>query len=311
MKLFLSAAVLLFLMFAFDASIAAQKVETEAELFAKISNLTKTKKAADQDKAYELSKTFLAKFGKNDDVETKKIKEFVENYEIVILGKKVDDGKTAEAFAFGKGILVQNPENALVTGNLAYAGYKAALDKKDKTFALESVQFAKKTLELYGAKKLPKSFEPFADEAEATALMYYVLGFFSADSNIKEAAANFYKSVQYTSGIKNTSYPYAIVAVFYEKEFENGAREFDTKYGSAPPSAESKAAEAKLEKLMINMQDAYARSIKLGEAENSPNLSAWKQRFAQIYSFLKGSEAGSAEFLANVLNTPMPDPNAP
>ena len=312
MKLFAGAAGLTLLVFALAMSVLAQRVETEAELFGKISNLTKTKKAADADKAYVLSKVFLAKFGKNEDEEVKKVREFADNYEKAALRKKIDEDKIAEAFAFGKEILARNAENAFVTANLAYAGYKAALDKKDKTFAADSVQFAKQTLELYAAKKLPKTFEPFTDEAESTALMYYVLGFFSVDSNLKEAAANFYKAVQYTSKIKNTSYPYYIVAFSYEKEFEKAAKEFDAKYANATMNAEARAAEAKLEKMMSNMLDAYARAVKLGEAENAPGAVNWKKRYMEIYAFLKeGSTTGSDEFLANVLNTPMPDLNAP
>jgi hypothetical protein len=313
MKLFLTAVCLIFLTFAFGAPISAQRIETEGELFTKISNLTKTKKTDDQEKAYQLSKVFLAKFGKNNDEEVKKVREFADNYEKVTLGKHIDAGKIPEAFTFGKEILARDAENAFVTANLAYAGFKAAQDKKDKTFAADSVQFAKQTLELYAAKKMPKTFEPFVDEAEATALMYYVLGFFSVDSNLKDSAVNFYKSVQFVSKIKNTSYPYAIVALYYEKEFEKGVKEFDAKYpANAPNTAEKQAAETRLEKLMNNMQDAYARSIKLGETEKSPNLEAWKQRYTQIYTFINnGSPTGSDTFLANVLNTPMPDPNAP
>lgn len=311
MKLFLTAVCLMFLTFAFGASISAQGIQTEGELFTKISGLTKTKKADDQEKAYQLSKVFLAKFGKNDDDEVKKVREFSDNYEKVTLGKHIDAGKIPEAFTFGKDILARNPDNAFVSANLAYAGFKAAQDKKDKTFAADSVQFAKQTLDLYAAKKLPKTFEPFADEAEATALMYYVLGFFAVDSNVKDAAGNFYKAVQYTSKIKNTSYPYYIVAFSYEKEFETAAKEFDAKYAGKSQTAEMKAAEAKLEKMMANMQDAYARAIKLGEAENSPSAASWKTRYLEIYTFLKGSATGADTFLANVLTTPMPDPSAP
>lgn len=312
MKLFASAVCLLFLSSFLAVSTFAQKVETEGELFAKISRLTLTKKTDDREKAYQLSKVFLAKFGSKNDEETKKVKEFVATYEMASLGQKIDEGKTAEAFAFGKEILIREPENSFVTANLAYAGYQVFQTKKDKTFSQDSVQFAKQTLKLYEAKKLPKSFEPFTDEAEATALMYYIVGHFSFETNPKESAQNFYKAVQFNSKIKNDSFPYLIIARSYEVEFAAAAKAFDTKYpAGSNQTAEMKADEAKLFKLMDGMQDAYARAIKLGETGNAPTLAEWKQRYAQIYEFNKGSDKGSAEFLANVLNTPMPDPNAP
>jgi hypothetical protein len=310
MKLFLSAICLLILA---AGSVFTQKIETEGEMFSQISKLTLTKKDADRDKAYELSKTFLAKFGTQSDDETKKVKEFVENYRTTALGKRIDAGKTAEAFTLGKDFLTVEPENAFVTANLAYAGFQAAQTKKDKTFSQDSVQFAKQTLQLYEAKKLPKSFEPFADEAEATALMYYIVGYFSVDSNLKDAAQNFYKSVQYTSKIKNNSYPYYIIAFSYEKDFEKAAKDFETKHGNQTvQDAEYIADNAKLEKLMGNMMDAYARAIKLGEAEKSASVADWKKRFLEIYKFTHDdSETGSDEYLAKVMATPFPDPNQP
>ncbi|MET0754322.1 MAG: hypothetical protein ABWZ66_13150, partial [Pyrinomonadaceae bacterium] len=266
----------------------------------------------DQDKAYQLSKTFLSKFGTKDDEETKKVKEFVEKYQMATLGKKIEEGKTAEAFVFGKDVLTREPENSYITSNLAYADYQVFQTKKDKTFAQDSVQFAKQTLKLFEAKKLPGSFQPFTDEADATAIMYYIIGHFAVESNLPEAAQNFYKAIQFTSRIKNNSYPYYIIAYNYEKEYEKGAKAFEAKYPQgSPQTSEMKAEDAKLEKLLSRMQDAYARAVKLGESDNPSNVGSWKQRYAQVYEFINGSDKGSAEFLANVLTTPMPNPNAP
>lgn len=307
MKRFAFAVCLMFL----TVSAFAQKVETEGDLFNKISKLTQTKKADDQEKAYQLGKQYLAKFGAADDEKVKKVKAFVENYQIAALNKKVDEDKTAEAFAFGKDILTQEPENAYVAMNLAYAGLQAFQKKKDKTFAQESIQFAKQTLQLFDEKKLPKSFDPFADQAEATALMYYIIGNFSIDANLKDAAQNFYKSVQLESKIKKNSFPYYVIAFYFEKEYEKAAKDFTAKHGAkVTEDAEMKADNAKLEKIISRMQDAYARAVKYAEAESSPNLAAWKQRYAEVYKFLNGGDAGANDFLNNVLNTPLPDPNA-
>jgi hypothetical protein len=312
MRLFSSALCILFLTSFLSVSAFAQKAETESELSARISKLTQTKKADDEAKAYELGKTFMAKFGKNDSDEAKKVREFMGNYEISLVAKKIEEGKTAEAFTFGKEVLARNPDNARLSMTLAYAGYQALVNKKDKSLGKDSIMFAGKTLQLFEEKKLPASFMPFNDQDEATAMMYNVIGTFSVDSNLKDAAQNFYKALQYNTKIKNTSYPYYIIAFNYEKEFEKAAKEFESKYGGNPPAnAEARAAEARLEKLMNNMQDAYARAIKLGESENAPKLGDWKKRYEQIYEFIKGSSAGSAEFLANVLTTPLPDTNVP
>lgn len=311
MKLFSSALCIIFLTYFLTVSAFAQKIETETELFAKISKLTQTKKAADEDQAYQLGKTFIERFGKNDSDDVKKVREFMQNYQVAFVDKKVEEGKTAEAFAFGKEVLALEPNNAHLSMTLAYAGYQALVTKKDKTFGQDSILFAKKTVQLFAENKLPTSFAPFTDRDEATAMMYYVIGNFSFESNLQESALNYYKSLQYTSKVKNNSLPYSIIAYYYEKEFEKAAKDFETKHGrKSSEDAAMRADNARLEKLMNNMQDAYARAFKLGESENAPKLKDWKKRYNEIYTFIKGDDKGAAEFLANVLMTPMPDPSA-
>lgn len=311
MKKFVKPFVFLILTLALSVSIFAQSKESKDETYNKIAKLTQSKKAEDADKAYGMSKDFLAKFGKDDDEKTKKIRAFSDNYRNNAFNKKLDEVKTAEAFAVGKEILAQEPENIYVTMNLAYAGFDAQQKNKDKSFGADSVQYAKQTLRLIDAGKLPKTFTPFKDQAEATAFMYYVIGNFSLDSNSKDAAYNFYKAVGYESKIKTDSFPYYAIAANYEKEYAKQATDYQTKFAAKTnEDDEMKAAQAKLDKVVGNMLDAYARAIKYGEAEKNPQLATWKQRFAEVYKFLKKSDAGMNEYLASQPNTPLPDPTA-
>lgn len=291
-------------------SAVGQKVETEGELFQKISKLTQTKKADDQDKAYKLSKTYLERFGKDDSENAKKIKAFVENHEIAKLGKLIDDGKTGEAFAFGKEILATNPENVVVTMELALAGLQASEKKKDKSFGKDSINYAKTTLRLFGENKAPKTFAPLADQNEATAMMYYIVGVFSADDNLPEAANNFYKAVQYESKIKSSSLPYIYIALHYHKIYQNLADEFEKKYANKPTSdKEANAANERLGKLLNLMMDAYARAAKIGEAQKMEEAANWKGIFTQIYKGVNQSETGMNEYYDKILSQPLPDPS--
>lgn len=324
MKRFLCAVCFLFLTAALTGSAFAQDSiypsdkpivqnnKPKDELFGKIAKLTNTKKPEDAEKAYQLGKDFVAKYGKDNDDKSKKIKDFVDKYRLAAFDKKLDEGKTAEAFALGKEILAQEPENSYVTMNLAYGGYDALLKTKDKTFGDESVKYAKQTLSLFEAGKLPKTFQPFKDQTEVTALMYYVIANFALDTNLKEAAQNFYKSVQYEAQFKKNSYPYYVISLYYEKEYEKAAAAYQTKHGSkTTEDSEMKADQAKLEKLIDRMLDAYARAIKLGETEKSPNTDAWKKRFTDIYKFRHQNETGMSEYLGKISVTPLPDPNSP
>ncbi|MDQ6786104.1 MAG: hypothetical protein M3033_04710 [Acidobacteriota bacterium] len=311
MKIFARAVSFMFLSLVLTFSAFAQGKESKDEMYGKIAKLTQTKKAEDADKAYQMSKDFLAKYGKDDDEKVKKIKAFAENYRNNTFNKKLDEVKTGEAIAIGKEILVQEPENSYVTMNLAYAGFDAQQKNKDNNFGADSIAYAKQTISLLDAGKLPKTFQPFKDQAEATAFMYYVIGNFSLDTNLKEAAENFYKAIGYESKIKTDSFPYYVIAAYYEKEYAKQAADFKTKYeATTTDTPEIKEAQAKLDKLVGNMLDAYARAIKFGEAEKNPSLATWKQRFTDVYKFLKKSDAGISDYLASEPNTPLPDPNA-
>ncbi len=291
-------------------SAVAQKVETEGELFQKISKLTQTKKADDQEKAYKLSKTYLERFGKDDSENVKKIKAFIENHEIAKLGKLIDDGKTGEAFAFGKEILATNPENVVVTMELALAGLQASEKKKDKSFGKDSVIYAKTTLRLFDENKAPKSFEPFTDRNEATATMYYIVGLFSVDDNLPEAAHSFYKSVQYESKIKNVSLPYYYIALNYHKMYEKLSEEFEKKYANKTTAdKEAAAANERLGKLLNLMMDAYARAAKIAEAQKLEEAANWKSVFTQIYKGVNQTETGMNEYYDKILSQPLADPS--
>ncbi len=291
-------------------SAVAQKVETENDLFQKIAKLTQTKKPDDRDKAYGLAKTYVERFGKEDTENVKKIKEFIANYEPDKLGKLIDDGKTGEAFKFGKEVLASNPENPVVTMELALAGLQALEKKKDKSFGKDSIEYAKTTLRLFGENKAPKSFAPFADQNEATAMMYYIIGNFLADDNLPEAAHNFYKSVQYQSKIKDSSIPYYYIALNYHKIYEKLSAEFEQKYANKPSDdKDGQAANERLGKLLDRMMDAYARAAKIGEAQKLESAANWKTIFTQIYKGIKQSETGMNEYYDKILSQPMLDPS--
>lgn len=301
---------LLFLILVLTFSAFAQDNGPKDELFGKIAKLSQTKKPADQEKAYQLAKEYMAKFGKDSDDHTKKIKDFVDKYKLAAFDKKLNEKMTAEAFVIGKEILAQEPENSYITMNLAYGGYEALLKKKDISFSEESIKFAKQTLSLFEAGKLPKTFEPFKDQTEATALMYYIIGNFLLDSNSKEAAQNFYKTVQYESQFKQNSYPYYGISFFYEKEYQKAATEYQAKYANITREDDgSRAAQAKLEKLLDRMLDAYARAIKMGEVEKNPSVDGWKKRFTDIYKFRFQNDTGISDYLEKTPNTPLADPN--
>ncbi|HQU85658.1 MAG TPA: hypothetical protein PKY59_21160 [Pyrinomonadaceae bacterium] len=313
MKQFTYICGLALLVFTLNFTMLAQDNSNQAEIddLNKISKLSKSKKDEDHEKAYELAKEFLKKYDKGKENENvKKIKGFVENYRMASFNKKLDDGKTAEAFAMGKQMLAETPDDPYITMSLAYGGFDAFVNRKDKTFAADSLAYARQTLKSFEAGKFPKSYAPLKDQTEATALMYYAIGTLEVDSNLDDAAVNFYKSVQYDSQFKAKAYAYEVITYFYEQKYNALAQDFQKKHGSkTAEDAAMKADEAKLDKVLNNMLDAYARGIKVAEAAKDPVADQWKKRFAEVYQFVKKSDAGAADFLTNQPNQPFPNPS--
>jgi hypothetical protein len=311
MKPLFRAAVFCVLAVALTVSSFAQNKESKDEQFNKIAKLTQSKKSEDQEKAYQMSKDFVAQFGKDNDDKVKKIKQFAANHRMGALVKAIDEVRMADAMKYGKEILAEEPENSSVTLNLAYGAFQANTQKNDKSFDADGINYAKQTLSLFEAGKLPKNFEPLKDQAEATALMYYAVGMFSLDKDMKEAARNFYKSTQFEAQFKNKAYPYYMVAAYYEKLYEAGAKDYQAKHGAkTAEDAAMKADQEKLNAVIERMLDAYARVVKAAEAENHANKNQWRARFTEIYKFRKGGDAGLNEYVASISNTPMPDPAA-
>ncbi len=309
MTMFFRVAISAMLLFVLSTNLIAQDKGKKDEQFNKIVKLAGSKKPEDQDKTYLQSKEFLTKFGAEaTDEKVKKIQEFVDNIELNKFNDYLNAGKSNEAFLLGKELLERQPENSYITMNLAYGGYEAFSKKNDDSFGGDSIGFAEKTLKLFEAGKLPKTFAPIKDQAEASALMHYIIGTFSIDFNPKDAAINFLKATKFESQYKTSSVLFYQIAAYYEKVYETAAKEFSVNHGlKNTEDAAMKADNAKLNILLDRMIDAYARTVKYAEAEKSPNFEAWKTRLTQIYTFRKKSATGLPEMLNSILNTPIPE----
>lgn len=276
----------------------AQKPKSKEEALKEIATLVGTKKPEDLATAYPLAKDFLARFGKdNKDGKDKgitQVKAFVEGYRENAFYASVDANKFAEAFAFGKEILAEHPDDVLVMINLAHAGYNSLGAKRDKTYADETIGFAKKAAAALEAGATPKNYAPYKDKDEALAWMYYVPGYILLDTDNKESAANIYKATTFNSPIKDSSLPYYFIATYYEDLY-------------AKLSADKKPAD-QINKVIDLMMDAYARAYKKAEVEKNPNATAWKDRLTQVYKFAKKTEEGLPEFIKFATLSPLPNP---
>ncbi len=284
--------------------------KSKDDSFKDIAALLSTKKPEDMAKAYPLSKDFLARFGKDDkDENVKRIRIFVSRYREHEFMVALDANKIDVAFPLGKEILAEQPDNVGVLLNMAYAGYTALSGKGDKTYVDDSLGYGKKTIELMEAGTMPKAFAPFKDKEETISFMYFVVGNLMLEKDKKEAAANLYKATLFESQIKTNSAAYYLIAVCYEDLYTKFAADLKAKLDSKKISdADFTAESARVARIIDLMMDAYARAVKLGEADKNPDQPQWKQRLTQVYKFARKSEAGLTEYINQVITTPMPDP---
>ncbi len=271
-----------------------------------IAVLSKSRKPEDLDKAYQLGKEFLATYGKDKNDQVTKIKSFVDKYREHAFYVAVDGKKFAEAFAAGKEMLAEQPDNAEVLMNLAYTGYNSYSVNRDRTYADESIGFAKKAIALFDSGKYPKVFAPFKDKTEASAFLHFIEGTLLFDVDKKAGASEIYKAAQYDSIVKNSADTYSVLATYYEGVYEKGSNELKSKN---PNDADFNSVTDKINKVIDQMMDAYARAVKRGEAEKNPNAPQWRQRLVEIYKFRNKSDAGLAEYINVVDNAPLPDPS--
>jgi len=310
MKKFVSAVVIMLAAVLFISSTHAQKPPSKEELLKQIATLSSTNKPEDSAKAYAVAKDYLARFGKDTDSNTAKVKVYADNYRHNQFFVQLDAKKYIDAFAIGREILAEQPANLDVLMNLAYAGYALSGTPEMATYTNEAISDSRRSLQLLEAGTVPKSFAPFADKNDVTAYMYFIDGSLSMDKEPAGAAGNIYKATLIESQIKNEPLAYYLIATYYEGVYAKLSADLKAKAAAKTISDDdTKKAMAKINETIDLMMDAYARTCKRAEATKNPNYATWKARLDQVYKFRRGSDAGLAEFVSLTNSSPLPDPS--
>ena len=307
MKKIIQVIVLSIVTVSFVMDAAAQKQRSKDAYLREISTLSNSRKADDKKKAYEVGKEFLGiydKDGKDKDSNVQKVRKFVEQYQENLFFKAFDDKKFDELFTRGKELLLEKPDNPVYGMYLAYGGFEALAQKQNKKFGDDSAKYAKMVLSEFEKGNLPKNFAPFSNKETALAWMYFVIGNFSKDA--KESASSFYKSTLYDTPIKKDAQPYYAIASYYEDLYAKLSSDLKSKEGA--PEEEIKAASEKVNTVIDQMMDAYARTYTISAATKSPAADGIKQRLAQVYKFRKQTDAGFDSYIKYVVGTPLKDP---
>lgn len=277
---------------------------------------------ADQAKAYEDSKKYLAcpAPAQVDESQQKIIdylKNFVAKYEEADKKNRFRkllyvDKKYPEAYALGKEILAAEPENVRVLVDLGANGY---LVVKDPALAAESVEYAKRAMQMLDAGKTVDDWQPLTSKEVAVAYMNYTIGALSLEKDPATALKHLLKAAQFETPLKKSPYTYAYIAGAYETgPYAKLSDEYKMKFQGKDETPESKLALANIHQIVDRMIDAYARAVALAgsDANFSAAKTGWNDSLTQWYKFRNNDKTdGMSELVAGILSKPLPPEPTP
>lgn len=280
-------------------------------------NRTKDAKAA-----YEAGKKYLAacptetgpipdylkKWTAQYDKEARKIK-----FQPLLYGDKKFD----EAFALGKQLLAEDPENLRVMIDLGYSGFHLASPAtKNESFNVDSLTYSRKAIQMLEAGKLPVSLDgkvsiwnPFKGKDDTLAYLYHGVGRLTLKTNPEEALSALIKALSFDTDLKKEAWEYYFIAAAYETgPYPKLAKDYEIFKGKEE-TPESKLALANVNQVIDRMIDAYARAVAV--AGNDPKYAApkkeWMDGLTTWYKFRNNNtDAGLSGFIASVMSKPLP-----
>ena len=276
----------------------------------------------DATKAYQAAKAYLAACPQEEGAIPTYLKKWTAQYDkdarkIKFQPLLYGDKKYAEAFASGKQILADEPENLRVMIDLGYSGFHlAAPATKDESFNADSLTYSRRAIQMIEAGKVPESLDgkasawnPFKGKEDTLAYLYDGIGRLTFKSNPEEALSALIKAVQYETDLKKQAWNYYFVAAAYETgPYPKLSADYE-KFKGKEETPESKLALANINQIIDRMIDAYARAVAL--AGTDPKYAApkkeWMEALSTWYKFRHNqSDVGLNELIASVMSQPLP-----
>ena len=277
-------------------------------------------------KAYEASKRYLG-CSQTEDQYTTYLKKWNGLYEkelrrVTFQPLLYGDKKYAEAFAAGKQILADEPDNLRVIIDLGYSGFHMATPAtKNDSFLVDSLNYSRRAIQLIESGKVPESLDgkaapwaPFKGKDDTLAYLYHGVGRMLVKSNPTEALRSLIKALQYDTDLKKEPWEYYWVAAAYETGPYPKLAEDYKKFLGKEESPESKLLLANINQIIDRMIDAYARAVALTgtDAKFQAQKKDWTEALATWYKFRNNSsDAGMNELIASVLSKPLPPEPTP
>ncbi|MFN2516784.1 MAG: hypothetical protein ABR556_11290 [Pyrinomonadaceae bacterium] len=267
----------------------------------------------DPPKAYEAAKKYLAACPQEEGPIPTYLKKWSAQYDKDARKLKLQpllyEKKYAEAFALGKQILADEPDNLRVIIDLGYAGYPAMVAKND-SFSADSLNYARKAIQMIESGKAPESWAPYKGKEDTLAYLNNAIGHLTLKSNPAEALSSLIKAARFDSELKKDPWTYYFIAASYEAgPYAQLSADYKTKFEGKDKSPESELALANIQQVIDRMVDAYARAVALAgnDAKYQVNKKEWMESLTTWYKYRHNqSDAGLNEMIASVLAKPLP-----
>jgi hypothetical protein len=273
--------------------------------------------------AYQAAKDYMARYNKEDDQYTRYLKAWIAAYEEDEKNRRLAAERAdreqqllgsftqkdfAKAYGLAKQVLADNPDNVKVLIALGYEGVIASTEARNEAFNADAANYAQKAIQLIEAGKAPDNWEPFKNKEDVLASLYYAVGFYNLKPKPESSIANFIKAAQIESDRKSATSTYYYLALAYQNgPYKRLSDDFSKRFANQPESPESKAALESINKVVDKMIDAYARAVALAGNDQAAAKTQWMTQLTNFYKFRHdGADVGLAEYIANVLKTPLP-----
>ncbi len=225
-----------------------------------------------------------------------------------------NDKKYPEAYALGREILTSEPENLKVLIDLGANGYLVA-PLKNASLTADSLNYAKKAIQLLEAGKTVDDWQPLSGKDEALAYLNYTIGSLTLEQDPATALKHLIKAAQFETPLKKSPYTYAYIAGAYEAgSYAKQSDEYKKMFTGKDESPESKLALANINQLIDRMIDGYARAVALAGSDSKFQAAkpVWTESLSTWYKYRHNqSDAGMNEMVAGILSKPLPPEPTP
>jgi hypothetical protein len=284
---------------------------TKESLYAQFTDYRNSINPEEQRLAIVVARSFVVRFGGDDDHFAKDVQRFVDEYDRAVRDREVfrayDAKNYVRTFELGQPFLQKDPEDFFLLATLTEAGYDSAL-AGNNSLNTETIGYARKAIQLMEGGKVTKA-DPFKSMEIGRGFLNSTLGWFLKDQAPVEAAAAFLKAAKSDSPFGADPAIYHRLGVALLKgEFAQLSAEYNEKYGSRQSSPEQAAMLERIKHVGERAIDAYARAVaSMTKPEQQDARNKILAQLTALYkNFHNDSDAGLPEVITTVLAKPLP-----